>query len=153
MIYRREHFGETGLSIEHVSYKPEGISTYCVKLSDDVEERDLELVRQTLLEAGWSGKDGFIFRDVTDATELIGAMTLAGEFGIYLYNARTKANMDFARLVGVMPDADGATNVPELLAAVEKSARHAADMYSSIYAEAEIPEVLDGLGYKEGEPE
>ena len=148
MIYRKKHLGETGLSTECVSYNPEGPSTYCVVLSKDVEESDLELVRQTLLEAGWSEKDDFVSREVTDATELIEAMTLAGEFGIYLFNAKVR-NMDVAKLVGVMPDENGATNVQELLVSVETSAKHAETMYSSIYPEAEIPDVLNGLKYEE----
>ena len=75
MIYRKEHLGETGLLTECVSYNPEGPSTYCVALSDEVKKSDSELVRQTLLEAGWSEKGDFISRDVTNATELIEAMT------------------------------------------------------------------------------
>lgn len=152
MIYRKKHLGETGLSTECVSYNSERLSTYCVALSEEVKESDLELVRQTLLEAGWSEKDDLVCRDVTDAAELIGAMTLAEEFGIYLFNAKVR-NMDVAKVVGVMPDEDGATNVQELLTAVKKSAKYAEDMYSSIYEEVKIPDVLNGLDYEEVESE
>ena len=147
MIYRKVYSGGTGLSEESVFYHPERLSTYCMKLSKHVEKSDSELIRQTLSKAGWFESDDFLCKQVRDGDTLINAMTLAGEFGIYLFAAKTRNNMDFAKLVGVMPDGDGVTDVQKLLESMKKSAKHAEDMYSSLYLKAEIPEVLDGLGF------
>ncbi len=148
MIYRKKHLGETGLSEECVFYNSERLSTYCMKLSKYVEKSDSELVRQTLSKAGWFESNDLLCKQVRDGDTLINAMTLAEEFGIYLYNAKTK-KVDFARLAGVMPKEDGTTDIPELLASMEKSAKHAEDMYSLIYTKAKIPDVLEGLGFAE----